>query len=146
MWKAALVGAIALTTGTVFSVSAQAQSFAVDSYESQAPAQRGPVITEAHIARLKSALNLTGAQHQLWAPVESALRGLARSQREENSNSGFVRRMTDRATAMASTAMQMRRLSAAAGPLIRSLDDTQKHNGMMVARRFGFERYVAAAF
>ena len=36
--------------------------------------------------------------------------------------------------------------AAAAGPLIRSLDDTQKHNGMMVARRFGFERYVAAAF
>ena len=94
MWKAALVGAIALTTGTVFSVSAQAQSFAVDSYESQAPAQRGPVITEAHIARLKSALNLTSAQHQYWAPVESALRGLARSQREENSGAGFMRRMT----------------------------------------------------
>ena len=51
MWKAALVGAIALTTGTVFSVSAQAQSFAVDSYESHATAQRGPVITEGAIAR-----------------------------------------------------------------------------------------------
>lgn len=146
MWKAALVGAVALTTGTVSSVSVQAQSFAVDSYENHAPAQRGPVITEGHIARLKSALNLTSAQMQYWAPVESALRGLARSQREEHSNAGFVRRMTDRASAMASSAMQMRRLSAAAGPLIRSLDDTQKHNGMMVARRFGFERYVAAAF
>lgn len=145
MWKAALVGALALTMGAVLSVSAQAQSFAVDSYES-APSQRGPVITEGHIARLKSALNLTGAQHQYWGPVESALRGLARSQREENSSAGFVRRMTDRATSMASSAVHMRRLSAAAGPLIRSLDDTQKHNGMMVARRFGFERYVAAAF
>jgi hypothetical protein len=146
MLKAALVGAMALTMGTVLSVSAQAQSFAVDSYENHTPAQRGPVITEGHIARLKSALNLTSAQHQYWGPVESALRGLARSQRDENSNAGFVRRMTDRASAMASSAMQMRRLSAAAGPLIRSLDDTQKHNGMMVARRFGFERYVAAAF
>jgi hypothetical protein len=146
MWKAALVGAAALAMGTVFSVAAQAQSFAVDSYESHASAQRGPAITEGQIARLKAALNLTSSQQQYWAPVESALRALARSQREENSNAGFVRRMTDRATSMASSAMHMRRLSAAAGPLIRSLDDAQKHHGMMVVRRMGFERYVAAAF
>lgn len=144
MWKAALVSAVALTTGMVSSSVAQSQ-FETDVYEGHASHQSGPRVTETHIARLKAVLNLTPHQQPYWGPVESALRALARHQRQEAS-AGFVQRWSDRATSMASTAVQLRRLSVAARPLARSLDDSQKQNAIELVRRMGFEHLVAAAF
>jgi hypothetical protein len=105
--------------------------------------QQGPLVTEAHIAGLKSALRLTPEQHPYWGPVESALRSLARHQRRDSS-AGFVQRMSDRASAMAGTAMALRRLASASRPLMRSLSDEQKSSGMQIIRRYGFERLMAA--
>jgi hypothetical protein len=143
MLKGALVGAVALTTGmmTLAPVPAHSEETWAASYER--PVQSGPVVKEAHIARLKSALNLQPHQQQYWAPVESALRALAREQRAEGSN-GFVQRMSDRAVNVAGTAINLRRLSAAAGPLIASLDETQKQHGMALVRRFGFAGLLAS--
>jgi hypothetical protein len=139
MWKRALVGAVALTTGMISLAPAQAQS-QVASLE--APASAGPIVKEAHIARLKSVLNLTPSQNAYWAPVESALRALAREQKAEAT--GFVQRMGDRAASAAGTAMRLRRLAAAARPLIQSLDDTQKQKAMILAQNLGFGSLIAS--
>jgi hypothetical protein len=142
MLKGALVGAVALTTGmmTLAPMPAHSEETWAASYER--PAQSGPVVKEAHIARLKSALNLQPHQQQYWAPVETALRALAREQRAEGST-GFVQRMSDRAVNVAGTAI-MRRLASAAGPLIASLNETQKQHGMALVRRFGFDSLLAS--
>jgi hypothetical protein len=140
MWKAALVGAIALALGMISPASAEpGWSAAVPT---EASAQHGPLVTESHIAGLKSALRLTPEQRVHWGPVESALRALARQQRREV-GAGFVQRMRDRASSVAGTAIQLRRLASAARPLIRTLSDEQKSSAMGVIRRHGFERLLA---
>jgi len=143
MWKAALAGAFALAIGMMVLTSAQARSFRSQSLE-EAPAQGTPVVTETHIARLKSALQLTPEQRVHWGPVEAALRALARRQRQD-AGAGFLQRMSDRAAGMVGTAVQIRRLAAAARPLIRTLNDDQKRNAMTVVRHFGFG-YLIASF
>lgn len=141
MWKGALVGAMALTMGTM--------SFAIADTLG-APQQReqshaGPIVREAHIARLRTILNLKPEQQRYWVPVESALRALARQQAREGAGAGLVRRMSDRAAAMAGTAVQLRRLASAAGPLIRVLDDSQKSSAASFVQSAGFG-HLAASF
>ena len=133
MLKSALVCAIALTVGMTSLASAQSRVSAVGSYEALAPAV--PRITEANIARLKSALNL--APHQLahWGPVEHALRALAK----EQSNPAATNEM-----AAAGMLSKMRRLAAVAAPLIHSLDDMQRRDAMTMVRRMGYESLVAS--
>jgi hypothetical protein len=140
MWKAALAGAIALAFGTISTASAEPER--TGAVPTEVSAQSGPLVTESHIAGLKSALRLTPEQRVHWAPVESALRALARQQRRDV-GSGFVERMKDRASSVAGTAVQLRRLASAARPLIRSLSDEQKSSAMGVIRRHGFERMLA---
>ena len=141
MRKAVLVGAIALALGTVSAAAAQEEfSGATSIHDSSV--QHGPVVTASHIAGLKSALRLTPDQHRHWAPVEAALRGLAREQRRDG-GAGFVQRVKDRASAVAGTAIQLRRLAAAARPLIKTLSDEQKSSAMGVIRRHGFESMLA---
>jgi hypothetical protein len=144
MWKGALVGAVALTTGMISLVPAQALE--MNSYETgRSESSSGIVVKEAHISRLKSVLNLTAEQRPYWAPVEAALRALVRHQREEASaGTGFVQRLTDRASSVAGDAMRLRRVAAAARPLIRVLDDDQKRDALALARTFGLDRLVAA--
>lgn len=145
MLKGAIVGAMALTMGTVSFAAADPLS-ATQAAQEQAASHSGPVIREAHIARLRTILNLKPEQQKHWGPVESALRGLARAQaRDENGGGGIVRRVSDKASAMAGTAVQLRRLASAAGPLIRSLDDSQKSSAMSFVQSAGFG-HLAAAF
>lgn len=139
MWKAALAGALAF--GAISTASAQAE-LSVTAPIQESAAQPNPTVTESHIAGLRSALRLTPEQQAHWAPVESALRALARQQRRDGS-AGFVQRMSDRASAVAGTAIQIRRLSAAARPLIAALSEEQKSSAMGEIRRHGFERLLA---
>jgi hypothetical protein len=132
MWKAALAGAMLATMGATVVV---AEDYATAALE---PAQGGAV-TEGHIARLKSALKLKPHQQQYWPAVESALRNLNR--RSQAASDGLVRR----AAAVVIDANDLRRLSAVAGPLIGSLDDAQKENGLRVVRSMGFG-HLASAF
>jgi len=138
MVKGALAGAIALALGMTISLT-PAQS--METYEQGSTL--GVTVKESHISRLRAVLNLSPEQRPYWAPVESALRELARRTRQEAS-AGFVQRMGERASSVASEAMLLRRLRAAAGPLIQVLDDTQKRDAMVLARNLGFERLVAA--
>jgi hypothetical protein len=162
----ATLGAVALLTGLVSQVCAQqwgagapAAAPAVSSprieasdprrapvpaaRDSRAHAAADAVITESHIARLRATLKLTPSQQSHWAPVEAALSELARQQANGEA-AGFKQKFTDRGSAIAATATQLRRLKAIAMPLINSLDESQKRNAIGFARNFGFQQLVAA--
>ena len=136
MWKAALAGAMLATTGVTF---VQAQDHQYGAYESTQAGQRAPTVTSGHIARLKAALRLTPAQQKYWPAVESALRSLGRS---EANASG--RGWTKRAGAAVGSANAVRRVAAAARPLVSVLDERQKQDGMQVIRALGFSSLASA--
>ena len=92
------------------------------------------VVTEGKIARLRSALRLTGEQLRHWHPVEAALRAAVREQRE---NQGLVQKVRDRVGSYAGSAMALQRAFSAAGPLIASLDERQRENGRNALRSMG---------
>ena len=132
MWPGAIVGALTLTMG-ITSFAAADDTMGAPQAHQQMQQERvaghgGPVIREAHIARLRSALNLKPEQ-----------------QARDDAGGGFVSRVSDKATAMAGTAVQLRRLASAAGPLIRALDENQKNSAMSVVHSSGFG-HLAAAF
>lgn len=144
MLKGAIVGALALAMGISFA-AAETLGEAGAQYERGGASHGGPVVKEAHIARLRAALNLTAEQQRYWGPVESALRALARTQAREEASAGLVARMSDRATRMAGTAVQLKRLASAAAPLIKVLDENQKRSAVSFAQGAGFG-HLAQAF
>ena len=70
-------GVIALVALSLLSIVPSAR--AADMMDSAAPAHTATI----DVARIKSALHLTPAQEPYWAPVESALRELARRQERD---------------------------------------------------------------
>lgn len=110
----------------------------------QAHAQ-GVVITEGHIATLKAALNLTPAQERHWAPVESALRALARqSSAGEDDQDGWAQRARRKVASVGASAAGLRRVMASARPLIRTLDSEQKQQAIALARSLGIHSIASA--
>ena len=132
MWKAALVGALALATAGSLSVSRQGIGV------TQATAQE-VVVTEGQIARLRAALRLTATQEHYWHAVASTLRGLAHHQQYElaSADAGFVARTQARVASYALTAMALQRLRSAAEPLVNSLSEEQKQSGREVLASMG---------
>jgi hypothetical protein len=131
MWKSALAGAIALATLGSLSISSNGISVTT------AVAQ-DVVITESHIARLKRSLRLTPAQMVHWQKVEAALRGyLTRAASAENSEGSYYQRARARIAGYAINAVAMQRVSSAARPLIATLDEDQKRDGMQALRTMG---------
>jgi hypothetical protein len=134
MWKATLAGALALVAMSSFSVSRDGLGMA------QAAAQ-DIVVTEARIARLKNALNLTPAQEAYWRPIEASLRAHLQTV-EGGADAGIVQRARARLARWTLSGAAAQRLSATAQPLISSLDEGQKRKGMAAIRAMG----VAALF
>jgi hypothetical protein len=94
------------------------------------------VVSEAQIARFKTALKLTPAQEQLWAPIEGEFRQITRtSQRSEPE--GIVQRIRNRFRAIVIDVAALRRLGDVARPLLMSLDDEQKQRALQVVRTMG---------
>jgi hypothetical protein len=132
MWKAALVAVIALAAIVVTTVT------------TVTPASAEPlVVTSSHIGQLKSMLQLTPAQERYWPPVEAALRSLARHASEDD-DGGFVQKVRARTAAITGNASAVRRVWAAARPLIRTLDPEQKQSVMALARSLGISHLAAA--
>jgi hypothetical protein len=142
MWQGAIVGAVALTMVTSLAL---ADSLEAPKQQEQFANHAGPVIQETHIARLQAVLNLKPEQQKYWAPVEAALRSLARQQAREAAGAGLVQRMSDKATTLAGTAVKLRRLASAAAPLIRALDENQKSSAMSFVHSAEFS-HLATAF
>ncbi len=94
---------------------------------------------DSHIAQFKSALRLTAEQERHWPRVEVALREVVQGSNSDDSNShGLIRRIGSRASDFVFSANAIRRLVAAAQPLIKSLDPQQKHDALALARHMGF--------
>jgi hypothetical protein len=94
-------------------------------------------VTEGHIYRLKRALRLTGDQMSLWRPVEAALRAAIRESRAETNNEGWVQKVRTRVKGYAAHAVNLQRAASVAGPLIASLDESQKRSGQNAIRSMG---------
>ena len=123
MWKALVAGLFVLAFAGV-----------------EARAEMGPQL-EAGISRFKAALRLTPEQARHWPRVEAALRALARDgdrQEVAYAQPGFIRRVGNKAGEMVANATSMRRLVAAAQPLVKTLDEDQKREALSLARSMGF--------
>jgi len=133
MWKATLVGAIALATIGSISVSTRGIGF-------NTAAAQDIVVTEGQIARLRHALQLTPAQLSRWHAVESTLRSLARHQQQyqvASAEGGYVERTHARVAGYTMTAVAIQRARAAAQPLIAMLSEEQRAAGMSVLQSMG---------
>ena len=90
-----------------------------------------------NIPRIKSVLKLTPAQEQYWAPVEAALRDLARRQSASSESTGLVRRISNRVVTVVLNSAAVQRLAVAARPLIGTLDAEQMRAAQGLAQEMG---------
>jgi hypothetical protein len=95
---------------------------------------------DARIAALKAGLELSADQEKNWAPLESAMRDLAkeraarfaawRERREGDADQADevnpVERLTRASERLSARAAELQKLATAAKPLYDSLDDSQK--------------------
>jgi len=130
-------GVIALVALSLLTIVPSAR--AADMMDSAVPAHTATI----DVARIKSALHLTPAQEPYWAPVESALRELARRQ-DRDANDGLVRRVSKRVVQVALNSATVHRLVAAARPLAKTLDEQQMRTAHGLAQEMGFGSVVAA--
>lgn len=99
---------------------------------------------DARIAALKAGLKLTPEQEKNWPAVETALRDLAKQRSERfaarasaDKPADPMDRLTLRADAMTQQGAALKKLADAAGPLYKSLDDSQKKRFWVLARLGG---------
>jgi hypothetical protein len=130
-------GVIALAALSLLSIVPSAR--AADMMDGAASAHTASI----DVARIKSALHLTPAQEPYWAPVEAALRELARRQ-ERDANDGLVRRVSKRVVQVALNSATVHRLAAAARPLVKTFDEQQMRTAHGLAQEMGFGPVVAA--
>ncbi len=95
------------------------------------------------IGHIHKALRLTPEQEPYWAPVESALRELARQQ-ARNEPAGFLRRIGRRVVSVVLNSSAVERLVVAARPLIAVLNDEQKRTATGMAQDMGLGPVLAA--
>jgi zinc resistance-associated protein len=110
-----------------------------------APAESASMAASIDVGRIHSALRLTPRQQPLWAPVEAALREIARQQRAHAEPAGFVRRISHRVLSIVLNSAAVERLAVAARPLIAVLDDEQKRAASGLAQEMGLGAVVVAA-
>ena len=136
MKKLLCAGVFALATiGLLPSGGSQARAMEIESNGTHA---------SINISRIKSALKLTPAQEPYWAPVESALRELARRQNASSESAGFVRRLSNRVVTVVLNSSAVQRLAVAARPLIGTLDAEQMRTAQGLAQEMGLGPVVAA--
>jgi len=142
MWKTVLAGttALAIAGGTL--AYAQQDSGAFERAQRWRPtAEDITAFGEARIAALHAGLKLTAEQEKNWPAVESALRDIAKQRSERFAARASADRPKDpierlnlRAEVMGQRATALKKLADAAGPLYKSLDDSQKRRFVMLAR------------
>jgi hypothetical protein len=140
MWKTVRVAALALTMFATFSFAGT--GFAAANAEETGFASGGVVVTDATIARLKAALRLSPNQEVHWRTLESTLRHLAQDQQQQQvadatGSAGFVQRVKARMKSYVLDVSAARQVAAAAQPLIATLDEDQKRDGITMVRALG---------
>jgi zinc resistance-associated protein len=103
---------------------------------------------DARIAALKAGLELNADQEKNWAPLESAMRDLAKQRaerfaswkerRDDNQDEGAeispIDRLARTSDRLSARAADLQKLAAAAKPLYDSLDDGQKRRFAVLFR------------
>ena len=133
-------GAVALATIALFLNAPLAQAGDFNS----AYGEQGQPAASINIARIKSVLKLTSAQEPYWAPVEAALRDLARQQARAESSDGLVHRISHRVVSVVLSSTAVQRLAVAARPLLAKLDEDQMRAAHSLAAEMGLGPVVAA--
>jgi len=109
----------------------------------RAEAQDDVVVTETHIALIRNVLKLTPTQEPHWTPVEIALRELAQMQAAKAATLDTVARTSARGNA--NTVMRrLKRIAAIAVPLLKSLDESQRHDLAILAQLAGLKQLLAS--
>ena len=139
MWKAGLAGAVALVISSSVTFAGS-----VDDVRTPSVSRSETSLSFAQVSRLKSVLKLTVAQEPLWPAIERAFREISQAQ-EAGASQGLVQRVKNKVASVGLNAMAMQRLAAAAYPLLRTLSEEQKQNGLSFARSTGLHK-IAAAF
>ena len=106
--------------------------------------EQGQPSASINIARIKGVLKLTPAQEPYWAPVEAALRDLAKQQARTESPDGLVHRISHRVVSVVLSSTAVQRLATAARPLIAKLDEDQMRAAHGLASEMGLGPVVAA--
>jgi zinc resistance-associated protein len=147
MRKVACAGAVALAAVGAALISMSGTAHCAENIQIVRTDAR---LSDAAIAQIKDKLRLTAEQERLWSPFAAALRDVVRHRARHNQlarhdDMGTMQRAAQRAGAFAGGAANYKRLASAAAPLIKSFDDMQRREAMMMARAMGFE-HLAAAF
>jgi len=102
---------------------------------------------DARIAALKAGLKLSPEQEKNWPAVEAALRDIAKQRSERfaarasaDKPADPIERLNLRAEQMTQQGAAFKKLADAAGPLYKSLDDSQKHRLLVLAQLGGREQ------
>ena len=98
-------------------------------------------LAKIDMVRIKTALKLTPAQQAYWPPIEAALRDISRTQPEPE---GLMRRISHRVVSVALNGAAVARLAAAARPLVKVLNDEQRHIAIALAQEMGLGPMLAA--
>lgn len=136
MKKTLWAGAVALAVTGLFVTMPAAQA-----YDRVAGIERAA--TAIDIGRIRIVLQLTPEQARHWPPVEAALRDIARRQ-APGGEGGLVQRVKRRVVSLVLDSAAIRRLAAAARPLIASLDTSQLIAASGLADEMGLGPVVAA--
>ncbi len=139
MKKIIFAGVLALAAITMLSGNSRAFADDRNGITAGQPRQAAAV----DIARVKRMLKLTDEQKAYWPPVEAALRGLARRQAAQET-AGLVRRISHRVVSVVLDGVAIKRLAAAARPLIATLRDDQKQVALAMAQEMGLGPVLAA--
>jgi hypothetical protein len=130
MWMAIRAGAFALATMGAVCVTGIAPA-----------AAENVVLTESKISQIKNVLQLSPAQEAHWRALMVTVRGVIDRQQGEEP-AGLVQRVKSRVGSYVLNAAALHQISFAARPLIASLNEDQRRDGMQVVRAMG----VAALF
>jgi len=99
--------------------------------------------TSIDVARIKATLRLTAEQEPYWAPLEAALRDVAKRQ-ASNASDGFVRRISRKVVSIVLDSASVQRLAVAARPLMAKLDSQQMQAAHGLVQEMGLGPVVAA--
>jgi zinc resistance-associated protein len=147
MWKSVLAGSTALAiAGATLAYAQQAPGGRDHARHWRPSAADISAFGDARIAAIHAGLKLTAEQEKNWPAVESALRDLAKQRSERFAARAStdrpkdpVERLNLRAEAMTQRGAALKKLADAAGPLYKSLDESQKHRFVVLARLGGRE-------
>lgn len=150
MWKTLAAGTTALAiAGASLAYAQKGPDASPEQLKRWRPnAEDMAAFSDARIAAVHAGLKLTAEQEKNWPAVEAALRDLAKQRSDRFAARASadkpadmpkdpVDRLARRADMMIQTGTTLKKVADAAGPLYKSLDDSQKHRLMILARLEG---------